>query len=502
MKLPTLEDVRAELARRSLAEFVRQAWPIIEPSTKLIWNWHLDVMCDHLQALVERRLGSQNLIINVPPGSMKSTIVSVCLPAWIWAQRKDHPTGGPAWRGLFLSGSEAIALRDSMKCRDILESSWYQQSFRPSWSFDRAQNAKGYFKNSAQGFRKCQPAGSKIVGERAHGIFVDDPNDSGQDSKADRDAINYWWDNGAANRVADARTSTRCLIQQRLHEEDLTGHILEKERQDWDVLLIRQEYEVPTDKEPARPTGLGWVDPRQEEGELMFPDRFPRQVVEAEKRRLASSAYAGQHQQRPAAKEGEIFKRGFVQFFDPELPLPAFKRLVMSWDTAFKERTQNDPSCGLLGGEADRGIYLTDHTLGRMAYPALKEKAKAWAGAHGISALLIEDKASGQSLIQELRLETSLPVVAIKVDTDKVSRATATIPTWEARRIFLPQGAPWVDKFLEELYSFPKGAHDDQVDAFTQLVNYLVMGGGATGLLGWLEQELASAKAEQKGGAA
>jgi predicted phage terminase large subunit-like protein len=391
-----------------------------------------------------------------------------------------------------------VAIRDSLKRRDVMDSAWYRQAFAPRWAFAKDQNAKGHYKNTATGFMMAVSAGARISGDRGDAIFVDDPNDAAESfSKAARDQIITWWDQGAANRLSDMSTGCRCIIQQRLHEEDLTGHIMATEPDAWDVLVIRQEYELPTEKDPGpAPTSLGWTDPRTEDGQLFFPARFPPAVVEGERRRLASSGYAGQHQQRPAAKEGEIFKRGFVQFYDPTFPLPAFKRLIMSWDTAFKEKQQNDPSCGLLGGETDRGIYLLDHVLDRMSYPALKEKAKAWAATQSISALLIEDKASGQSLIQELRQETSLPVVAVKVDTDKVSRAWAIIPTWEARRIFLPTGAPWVDAFLEELYSFPKAAHDDQVDAFTQLVNYLVMGGGSMGLMGWLEQEIAAMKAE------
>lgn len=486
MQLPTLDEIRAELARRSLAEFVRQAWPILEPGKVLIWNWHITAVCDHVQALLQGNLGKRNLLINVPPGSMKSTIVSVCAPAWRWLE-------DPAWRGIFASGSDSVTLRDSIKCRDILESTWYRKMFTPDWGFAKDQNAKGHYKNTRQGFRMATTSGAKITGDRADGLFVDDPLDA-QDaySKASRDQVLTWWDQAFANRVNDAQTGTRCVIMQRLHEEDLAGHVLAQEPDKWDVLVIPQEW----DESQRRTTSLGWTDPRTVEGELMFPARFPEETLVSERIRLGGSGYAGQHQQRPTSKEGEIFKRGFVQFYDPSLPLPAFKRLVMSWDTAFKEKQQNDPSCGLLGGETDRGIYLLDHVLDRMSYPALKEKAKAWAASQTISALLIEDKASGQSLIQELRQETSLPVVAVKVDTDKVSRAWVIIPTWEARRIFLPMGAPWVDAFLEELYSFPKAAHDDQVDAFTQLVSYLVMGGGSMGLMGWLESEIAAMKGE------
>ena len=484
---PTLQDARAEKARRSLAAFVRQAWPIIEPSTALVWNWHIDVICEHVQALVENRLPTRNLVVNVPPGSMKSTILAVCLPAWMWLRN-------PGWRGILASGNEGVAIRDSMKCRDIIDSDWYRGLFRPSWGFSRDQNAKGHYKNTATGFRMAISAGARITGDRADAIIVDDPNDAAEAfSKAARDQIINWWDNAAANRLSDMSLGCRIIIQQRLHQEDLTGHVLDTEPAAWTHLVIRQEFEQG-DEQP-------W-DPRAEEGALFFPARFPREVVEGERKRLASSGYAGQHQQRPASKEGEIFKRGFVRFYDPTLPLPAFKRKIMSWDTAFKEKQQNDPSCGLVAGEADNGIYILDHELEHMGYPALKEKARTWAAAHSPSALLIEDKASGQSLIQELKQETSLPVVAVQVETDKVSRAWAVVPTWEAGRIYLPAGAPWVDDFLDEIYTFPRAAHDDQVDAFTQLVRYLILGGGATGLLDWLDQEMAAMKREKEGGAA
>ena len=475
-----LIEIRAEKARRSLAEFVRQAWPIIEPETLLVWNWHLDVICDHVQALVERRLGKQNLVINVPPGSMKSTIVSVCLPAWIWAQRKEHPTSGPAWRGLFLAGSEDVAHRDSMKCRDILESTWYLETFRPTWKFAKDQNAKGFYKNSSKGFRKCQPAGAKITGQRASGIFVDDPNDASLDSKAARDQINYWWDNGAANRISSPATGTRCLIQQRLNEEDLTGHIMAKERQDWDALIIRQKYEHPVDKDLDREsTGLGWSDHRTVEGELMFPAMFSADWVSAEHRRLAGSGYAGQHQQRPSSKDGEIFKKGFVKFFRLGTE-PTFSRKILSADTAFKEGQLNDFSVLLTIGECREpmraGLWFTNRWKERASYPNLRDKAKLQGAAVRPMAFLVEDKASGQSLIQDLKRDTGLPILPIVPDGDKVYRAKLCVPAWEAGTIWLPEDADWTDDFLEQLYGFPNMAHDDDVDAFTQAVRYLVGG--------------------------
>lgn len=502
MRLPTEGEIRAELCRRSLAEFVKASWLVIEPSTPLVWGWHLDVMCDHLQALVEGRLAKRNLIINVPPGSMKSTLVSVCLPAWVWLQDPARKPGlGPGWRGLFASGNEGIALRDSMKCRDILDSDWYRGLFRPSWAFTKDQNAKGHYKNTAAGFRKAISAGSRITGDRADAIIVDDPNDAAEAfSKAAREQIITWWDNAAANRLKDMATGNRVIIQQRLHEEDLTGHILATEPDQWEVLIIRQEWEKPKPEDPDHaPTSLGWTDPRTSEGVLFFPARFPKEVVEGERRRLGAAGYAGQHQQRPAPAAGLIFTKGNVGTFHPEHP-PKFSRIILSFDTAFKEDEENDWSVGLAFGEAEDGFYVLDRWKDHASYPELKLQAKAMAAAwrgKGLTALLVEDKASGQSLIQELKKDTSLPVVPIKVDRDKVSRAHAVVPLWEAGKVKVPEGAPWVKDFLDQLYGFPKLAHDDDVDAFTQGLNYLHQGGGGMGLWEFYRREAEAAKAAQ-----
>jgi predicted phage terminase large subunit-like protein len=494
MLLPSDDQITAELCRRSLAEFVRESWKVIEPSTELVWNWHIDVICDHVQALLEDRLGAKNLIINVPPGSMKSTVLSVCAPAWMWTTR-------PGWRGLFASGNEGVALRDSMKCRDILESDWYRRLFRPEWEFAKDQNAKSNYRNTLHGFRRAISAGSRITGDRADDIFVDDPNDA-TGGKAERDAVIQWWDDAAYNRLSDMTAGHRCIIQQRLHEEDLTGHVLATDRDAWAYLVIRQEYEKPGKDDPDfQPTPLGWVDPRTSEGELFFPQRFPASVIASEKRVKGSSGYAGQHQQRPAPKEGAIFKKGYVRFYKQGAE-PKFRRRLLSADTAFKEKQSNDNSVILAAGECREegfaGIYLLDRWKDQVGYPELKAKAKTMGAKWSPEAFLVEDKASGQSLIQELKRDTLLPIVAVQVDRDKVERANAATPSWEAGIIFVPEDAPWVDDFLENLYGFPKLAHDDDVDAFTQLVLYVVNGMGIFGVLEAAKKQKAEMEASRE----
>ncbi len=211
LNLPSRSAIQAELARRNLADFFRHSWAILEPATPLIWNWHLQAICDHVQALLEGRIPQRNLIINVPPGSSKSRIVSVCTTAWVWIDR-------PEWRGIFTSANPRNVIRDSTYCRQLIESNWYQEWFRPKWRFARDQNAKGLYRNTAGGFRQA-------MGGSANGLFMDDMIDAADaESKAARDAFVVWYDQAFANRVSDMTSSTRCIIAQRLHEVDPVGH--------------------------------------------------------------------------------------------------------------------------------------------------------------------------------------------------------------------------------------------------------------------------------------
>jgi predicted phage terminase large subunit-like protein len=489
VKLPVISAIRAEKMRRRLSEFVKGAWSIIEPETALKWNWHIDAVCDHVQALVENKLGKSNLIVNIPPGSLKSTIISVCCPAWIWLAR-------PAYRGVFASGNPKVSTRDSLKCRTIIESEWYRRSFGIEWKLRRDLNGKLGYGNTDSGLRVAATTGQRITGERYNGIFVDDPLDAQmafQQVEVDR-INNEWWDQGAFNRIVPNGPappfSTRCIMGQRLREDDLTGHVLEQMADIWEVLVIPQEWE----ENQRRVTSLGWTDPRTEEGELMFPELFSPQKLLEERTTLGESGYEGQHQQRPSMLKGEIFKRGFCQFIQPgAIPPAAIYQTLIAWDTAVKEKQQNDWSVSLVGTEFDRGVFVRQEVRIKTNYPGLKEatilQAKEWKP----SAVLIEDKSSGEELIQELNMNTSLPIVPVKANIDLVARAWPLVPYWESRRVFFPcdeNGEPeaWVGPFLAELYSFPKAPHDDRVSALIGLLTYIVLsGGGAAGILSWVE---------------
>jgi predicted phage terminase large subunit-like protein len=469
----------------TLANFVRWAWAIIEPATPLIWNWHLDAICEHLQALIDGTLATNNLVISVPPGSGKSRMVSVMLPAWLWIKQ-------PGWKGIFASGNPRVSSRDSMLTRALIGSGAYKNNFGIAWDLSDSQDAKTLFVNSIGGFRQATTSGSRVTGDRADFLGIDDPLDAqAAFSKAERDAVVIWYSQAFANRLNDLRTGRRVIIAQRLHEEDLIGYVLANEHSQWEHLMIPMEFEAKR----RFTTSIGWTDPRTTDGDLLFAERYPAEIVQQERARLGRSGYAGQMQQRPAALEGELFKRGCLQLL-PADTLPACTNTIIALDTAFSEKQTADYSVAIVLGQHERGVLILDIVRGRYAYPQLKQIAMEMAARWKPSAVVVENKASGQSLIQSLQQESSLPVKAVNPDGDKVARANVITPSWEAHRIFAPIGAPWLDDFEMELYTFPKAPHDDQVDAFVHGVRFLTNACGPSAFLSWIAAQHTADKAK------
>ena len=489
-KLPSLARVREELARKSLAEFTKQAWEVIEPGVELQWNWHLDCICDHVQALLEGTLGTQNLVINICPGSMKSTVVNVAAPAWKWLRK-------PGWSGIFASANDSVCSRDADKWKQIVESEWYKGTFHPEFFLRRGQDTKWYSKNSRQGFRMAVTTGGRIMGDRADALFVDDPNDPDDFSEKGYKKVQNWFSQRFWRRLKNMDVGTRAVIMQRLGPLDLTEYV--KELLGDDVLVL--DIPLLWSESKRKTTSIGWTDPRKEEGECMFPARYPPKVVAQEKLLLGERGFAAQYQQEASAMQGNIFRKGYVRFIDPRtIPAKLVTQKLLSVDTATKDGEENDYSVILEGWEFDRGILLRSCIHDKMRYPQLKEAVRIAGAVVKPSAMLIEDKQTGQGIIQELQQYTSLPVVPIQVNKDKVARAWPLVPYWEANRIFFPMdenGQPeeWVADFLTEVYTFPGGAHDDRVDALTQLLNYIVLAPGARGLLSYYGAEM---RAQQK----
>lgn len=457
MKLPSLDQIKAEQARRNLGEFIRQSWHVVEPSTDLIWNWHIDAIAMHLEAVTDGRI--RRLLINIPPGHMKSLLVDVFWPAWVWINR-------PEWRALFSSYSGDLAIRDSVRCRDLIRSEWYQKSFRPAWTMSGDQNVKSYFKNDRQGFRFSLSVGSQATGWRGDCVVVDDPlNVKDQWSEPARLEAIRWWDKTMSSRLNDPRKGARVIIMQRLHEEDLAGHVLEKGG--YVHLCLPTEFE----SERRCKTPIGWEDPRVDDGELLFPELFTRAVLEEAKRDLGSTDYAGQHQQRPAPAEGGIIKRAWLRYYD-RLP-PRFDQVIQSWDMAFKESKDGSFVVGTVWGQVGADCYLVDLVREHLDFPATIAAVRAMSVRHPTAlAKLVEDRANGPAVIQTLKRE--IPgLIAVEPDGSKEGRAASTAPLWEAGNVHLPRNAPWLEPYVAEIVNFPNAAKDDQMDSTSQALRHL-----------------------------
>lgn len=473
-----LAKVERELATRSLREFVRQAWHVLEPLTPFVQGWHIDAIIEHLEAVTRGQI--RNLLINVPPRHMKSLLVSVFWPAWEWIQH-------PQRRWLYSSYGAQLSMRDSVTCRRLIESPWYQARWGDRFALTSDQNTKGRFDNNRSGYRLSTSVGGSVTGEGGDRIVCDDPHKVDEvESDTVRKAAIDWWDVAMSTRVNDPKTSAMVIVMQRCHQRDLSGHLLEKGS--FEHLCLPAEYEGS-----PRVTSIGFLDPRQIHGELLWPERFGAKEIADLKISLGSYAAAGQLQQRPSPAGGGLIKRHWFKFWQaPGANLPPVvvrfpdgtQRQVMaeaiatveeraqSWDCSFKDLDTSDFVVGQVWGRIGSYFLLLDQVRDRMDCPATVKAVRAlsakWAGC---SAKLIEDKANGSAVLQMLGRE--IPgLLPVNPGGGKVARAAAVSPLIEAGNVYLPHPAqaPWVEDLIEECAAFPNGAHDDQVDAMTQLL--------------------------------
>lgn len=436
---------------RSLVEFIRSAWPHVDPG-RYVHGWHVEAIAEHLEAVSRGEIG--RLYIAVPPGTMKSLMTSVFWPCWEWTTR-------PETRVLATAHNERLAVRDNLKARRLIQSAWFQRLWPLALTSD--QNAKTKFENDRMGFREAMPFTS-MTGSRGDRLNVDDPlsvDDAG--SQAKREAVITTFSEALPTRLNDPERSSITVIQQRLHERDVIGFI-EAKNLGYEALVLPMEFEA------ARRcrTSIGFEDPRTEEGELLFPQRFPREVIERDRKVMGSYAWAGQMQQRPAPREGGMFKRSWFEIVDAA---PANARRVRRWDLAATSAAPGgDPdwTVGLKMAEAD-GVYYVEH-VERMRESAAKVEAAIvnTAKADGIATMVRLPQDPGQAgkaqaayLVGKL---AGFDARATPETGSKEVRATPVSAQAEAGNVKLVRG-PWVEAFLEEVSMFPNAAHDDQVDA-------------------------------------
>lgn len=456
--LALARELEAARLREDFSYFLARAFATVDPSTAYLPNWHIELIAEHLKACAEGRL--TRLIINVPPRSLKSITVSVAWPAWLLGR-------DPRRRIIAASYSLTLALKHSLDCRLVLGEAWYRRAF-PGLRLVRDQNEKAKFVTQGRGFRFATSVGGTLTGEGGDILIVDDPHDPRRAaSEAERTRALAWFDQTFSTRLNDKRKGAIVVVMQRLHEHDLTGHLLAKGG--WHHLCLPAVAEARTLHE------FGALKKLREAGELLHPAREGEAEIARAKHELGSYGFAAQYQQRPAPLGGGLVK---LQWFRRYGSPPAAPRLIVqSWDTAHKSGLDNDPSvCGTFA-ETEGGFALIDVYCARLDFPDLARAARSLGQRDRPHAILIEDKASGQSLIQALRRETTLPVVAIRPLGDKLSRMAAASAAIEAGRILLPESAPWLADYELELSLFPNAQHDDQADMTSQFIAWMLARG-------------------------
>lgn len=470
--LPPRLAVRRELLGRSLGDFVAGAWHIIEPAAEYKRNWHIDAICDHLEAASAGHL--RRLVINVPPGSMKSLTCAVFWPAWRW-------TTSPETRWIFASYSDKLSRRDSLKTRRLLESDWYRSLWGDIWQPRVDEWSASKFSNSAAGFRLITSVGGSVTGEHAHVQVVDDPvkpievTGAASSRKAALERALTWWVETMSTRMVDAATSVRVIIMQRLHESDLAGAMLREGG--WEHLCLPIEgmrpcvVQVPHGCSLGPGTSLGFKDPRAD-GDLLWPARFSKPAIDTMRKDLGPRGSAAQLDQRPMPPGGGLFKRDYIKYWTA---VPRGAELIQSWDCTFKGLDDSDFVVGQVWARQAGNFYLLDQVRARMTIKgtltAILLLSAKWKGA---VKKLIEDKANGPAVIEILKGELA-GLKAVNPEGGKEARANAVEPLWASGNVYIPDPriASWVPAFVEELCNFPGGANDDQVDAMTQALVHL-----------------------------
>jgi predicted phage terminase large subunit-like protein len=396
---------------------------------------------------------------------MKSLAVSVFWPCWEWIR-------WPERRWLYASYAESLSIRDSVRCRRLIQSPWYQKLFGDRFALTGDQNEKHRFENNRGGCRIASSVGGANTGEGGDRIVCDDPHNI-QEAESDliRKNVCDWWDRVMSTRLNDPKTGARVIIMQRVHEADLAGHVLEQGG--YEHLCLPAEYEGA-----RRPTSIGWSDPRKEVGELLWPEHCGAPEIQDLKLRLGSYGTAAQLQQRPSPAAGGIFKRHWWNYLIGQPDLAECDEMIQSWDLSFKDGARSSYVVGQVWGRWGAQMALLDQVRAKLTFPEtlgkFRELTAKWPQA---TAKLVEDKANGPALIAMLKSE--IPgIVAVQPGGTKEARAHAVTPLIEAGNVILPQAsvAPWIEDFVEEFAAFPKGAHDDQVDACTQALKALQLG--------------------------
>ncbi|HEY8750841.1 MAG TPA: phage terminase large subunit [Tepidisphaeraceae bacterium] len=466
----TPDDLKnPEKLSTDLRLFIQAAWPTVEPHNTFIPGPHLDAVAEHLEAVSNGQI--RNLLINIPPRHMKSLAVSVFWPVWEWIRF-------PHRRWLYSSYALSLAIRDSVRCRRLIESDWFQEKWGNNFQLAADQNTKHRFDNDRSGCRLSVSVGGAATGEGGDRVVCDDPHSvTERESETSRRAVLDWWDQTMSTRLNDPKAGARVIVMQRIHENDLSAHVLAQGG--YDHLCLPAEFD------PSRRcviVATNWRDNRETPGQLLWPARFSETEIADLKLRLGPSGYAGQFQQAPVPASGARFQKEWFCYYEVlpnhyrltspngstrTFPIEKCDRFAVM-DPAGTEPTQNTRPCYTVIQVWDitpeHDMLLVYQYRAQVQTPDATEAAARILRDYKANFLAVEKDGLGLGICQTLRRQ-GLTIKAIKARGSKEARSEIAEIRMAAGLIWFPQGAEFVFNLEQELLHFPKSEYADQVDA-------------------------------------
>jgi predicted phage terminase large subunit-like protein len=514
-------NVEAERLEDSFYEFVKNAWSVVDPA-EFVDNWHLEDICNHMEAVA--RGHCSRLLLNEPPRTGKTFIVSICFTAWVWAQRVKAPLMGPHVSFFYASYAEQLSLEHSIKCRRLVESPWYRARWGKRFNLLSDRNRASHFENDKGGYRMCSSVDAKATGYGADVLVADDPHlvKEAESDQVREDTVR-WWSETMPSRLNNRRTGAMIVVMQRVHEGDLSGHLLNpKNELNYVHFCVPMSYVpckhvnawvdekgepvdaeegvgirtfVGEDADEVPEDAIFWMDRRSEPDELLWPDRFPASEVYKLERELGPYAYAGQYQQDPAPRGGGIIRREWWQTWDEDTAkkngaapntYPQFEYIIASLDTAFTQNDENDPSALSIWGifkdpNGNPKIFLMYCWYDWLRLHELLSRVGLDCQKFKVDRLIIEGKAAGHSVDQELhRLFGSFSYGIELIDprrgfiktADKEARLQTVVHLFAEGLVYAPD-KEWADDMINQCAIFPRALHDDLVDTCSMALIYL-----------------------------
>ena len=476
------ESEKAALLRQDLSSFIYQCFIELNPTTPYLHNWHIDLIASRLVDVIQGK--TTRLIINVPPRSLKSVIASIAFVAWVLGHH-------PSKEIICASYGQDLADKLALDCRRIMQTDWYQQLFGVHLAGGRPSVAD--FRTTSSGGRFATSVGGVLTGRGGDIIIIDDPlKPDGAMSDAERQKANDWFDHTVMSRLNDKKTGAIVIIMQRLHQDDLVGHVLDQA--DWSLLSLPAIAEV--EEHFVFNTIFGEQKIIRKVDDLLHPAREPLTVLNKVRVTLGEYNFAGQYQQLPVPLGGGLVKTKWLVYLEPHEFPETYDSILQSWDTASKTNQLADFSVCTTWGIKGGKFYLLDVWRQRADFPELKRAVIALFLKYQPQTILVEDKSSGTALIQELKESNIYCIKSVIPKGDKAIRLFNKTVLFENGAVNLPAKASWLAEYVHELTSFPTAKYDDQVDSTTQALEYFGNDFPGSGLFNYYRME--SEKLHQK----